>query len=200
MIGAIMAKKALAEAFDALNRHDLSKFMSFWRDDGVFVYPGDIPESGTFPGRAAVEGWFHRFFEQFPELGFDVRDICVRNIFDMRGRNVGAVALGPQAHQPRRARRDEQRRDRRHHRARQGRLREGFHLRSRGQFPAQLGRPVAREIPLAGRVPFRPFPFRLERHARVISDPGSAPGNVVCPVSAASLPAPCARGRRFRIP
>ncbi len=91
MIGAIMAKKALAEAFDALNRHDLSKFMSFWRDDGVFVYPGDIPESGTFPGRAAVESWFHRFFEQFPELGFDVRDICVRNIFDMRGTNVGAV-------------------------------------------------------------------------------------------------------------
>jgi ketosteroid isomerase-like protein len=91
MIGAIMAKKALAAAFDALNRHDLSKFMSTWRDDGVFVYPGDIPESGTFQGREAVEGWFRRFFEQFPEIGFDVHDICVRNIFDLRGSNVGAV-------------------------------------------------------------------------------------------------------------
>lgn len=91
MIGAIMAKKALAAAFDALNRHDLAKFMAVWRDDGVFVYPGDIPESGTFRGRAAVEGWFRRFFEQFPEIGFDVHDICVRNIFDLRGSNVGAV-------------------------------------------------------------------------------------------------------------
>lgn len=91
MIGAIMAQKALAAAFDALNRHDLSKFMAAWRDDGVFVYPGDIPESGTFQGREAVEGWFRRFFEQFPEIRFDVHDICVRNIFDLRGRNVVVV-------------------------------------------------------------------------------------------------------------
>jgi len=91
MIGAIMAKRALDSAFDALNRHDLAKFMAVWRDDGEFIYPGDIPESGTFRGRAAVEGWFRRFFEQFPEIGFDVHDICVRNIFDLRGTNVGAV-------------------------------------------------------------------------------------------------------------
>lgn len=91
MIGAIMAKKALAAAFDALNRHDLEKFMAGWRDDGVFVYPGDIPESGTFRGRETVEAWFRRFFEQFPEIGFDVHDICVRNIFDMRGTNVVPV-------------------------------------------------------------------------------------------------------------
>jgi ketosteroid isomerase-like protein len=94
MIGAIMARKALAGAFDALNRHDLTKFMTAWRDDGTFVYPGDIPESGTFRGREAVEGWFRRFFEQFPEIGFDVRDICVRNIFDLGDnfrRNWGAL-------------------------------------------------------------------------------------------------------------
>jgi ketosteroid isomerase-like protein len=51
MIGALVAKKALAHAFDALNRHDLPKFMSAWRDDGTFVYPGEIPESGTFQGK-----------------------------------------------------------------------------------------------------------------------------------------------------
>lgn len=91
MVGAILARKALAAAFDALNHHDLAKFMSLWHDNGIFVFPGDIPESGTFPGKPAVEGWFRRFFEQFPEIAFDVRDICVRNIFDMRGTNVGAV-------------------------------------------------------------------------------------------------------------
>ena len=91
MIGALVAKKALVEAFDALNRHDLPKFMAAWREDGVFVYPGEIPESGTFRGREAVEGWFRRFFEQFPTIAFDVRDICVRNLVDLVGTNVVAV-------------------------------------------------------------------------------------------------------------
>ena len=91
MIGALVAKKALAKAFDALNHHDLPKFMSAWWDDGVFIYPGDIPESGTFQGKSAVENWFQRFFEQFPGIRFDVQDICVRNIFDLSGTNVVAV-------------------------------------------------------------------------------------------------------------
>lgn len=91
MIGALLARKALSSAFDALNRHDLPKFMSAWRDDGVFVYPGEIPESGTFQGKSAVEDWFRHFFKQFPEIKFDVQDICMRNIFDLSGTNVVAV-------------------------------------------------------------------------------------------------------------
>jgi ketosteroid isomerase-like protein len=91
MIGALVAKNALAQAFDALNHHDLQRFMSAWRDDGEFVYPGEIPESGTFKGKGAVENWFQRFFEQYPEIRFDVQDICVRNIFDLAGNNVVAV-------------------------------------------------------------------------------------------------------------
>jgi ketosteroid isomerase-like protein len=91
MIGALVAKKALASAFEALNRHDLSKFMSAWRDDGVFIYPGEIPESGTFRGKSAVEGWFRNFLDQFPSIRFDVKDICVRNIFDLTGTNTVAV-------------------------------------------------------------------------------------------------------------
>jgi ketosteroid isomerase-like protein len=91
MIGAIVAKKAIANAFDALNRHDLTKFMSAWRDDGVFIYPGEIPASGTFEGKSAVEDWFRNFFDQFPRIQFDVQDICVRNIFAFSGTNVVAV-------------------------------------------------------------------------------------------------------------
>lgn len=52
MIGALLARKALSGAFDALNRHDLPTFMASWRSDGTFHYPGDIPESGTFRARA----------------------------------------------------------------------------------------------------------------------------------------------------
>ena len=91
MIGALVARKALAGAFGALNRHDLQKFMSSWRSDGVFVYPGEIAESGTFQGRTAVEGWFRHFFEQFPGIKFNIQDLCVRNIFDLAGTNVVAV-------------------------------------------------------------------------------------------------------------
>ena len=88
MIGALVARKALTDAFDALNRHDLKKFMSVWRDDGVFVYPGEIRESGKFQGKDAVGGWFRHFFEQFPEIDFEIQDVCVRNIFDLVGNNV----------------------------------------------------------------------------------------------------------------
>ena len=91
MIGAIVAKKALANAFDAMNRHDLPEFMSAWREDGTFIYPGDIPESGAFQGKSAVEGWFRRFFEQYPRIQFDVQSICVANILDLFGNNVAAV-------------------------------------------------------------------------------------------------------------
>lgn len=91
MIGALLARKALSGAFDALNRHDLPTFMASWRSDGTFHYPGDIPESGTFQGKSAVEGWFRRFFDQFPGIRFDIQDLCVRNLFDLTGTNVIAV-------------------------------------------------------------------------------------------------------------
>jgi len=91
MIGALVARKAIANAFEALNRHDLTKFMSAWRDDGAFIYPGEIPASGTFRGKSAVEGWFRNFFDQFPRIQFDVQDICVRNISALTGTNVVAV-------------------------------------------------------------------------------------------------------------
>ncbi len=91
MIGAIIAKRAIADSFEAMNRHDLSKFMSVWREDGVFIYPGEIRESGTFEGKSAVEGWFRNFFEQFPSIQFNIQDICVKNIFALTGTNVVSV-------------------------------------------------------------------------------------------------------------
>ncbi len=91
MIGALVAKKAIAGSFKALDQHDLTKFMSAWGDDGVFIYPGDIGASGTFKGKSAVEGWFQSFFDQFPGIKFDVQDICVRNIFAITGTNLVTV-------------------------------------------------------------------------------------------------------------
>ena len=91
MIGALVARKAIAASFEAMNQHDLAKFMSAWRDDGVFIYPGEIHASGTFRGKSAVEGWFGNFFQQFPRIQFNIQDICVQNIFALTGTNVVTV-------------------------------------------------------------------------------------------------------------
>jgi ketosteroid isomerase-like protein len=91
MIGAIIARNAIGKAFEALNRQDLTSFMSAWRDDGVFIYPGEIPQSGKFEGKTAVEEWFKNFFQQFPKIQFSIYDVCVRNILAITGTNAIAV-------------------------------------------------------------------------------------------------------------
>jgi hypothetical protein len=47
MIGTIIARNAVARSFEAMNKHDLTTFMSPWHDDGVFIYPGEVRASGT---------------------------------------------------------------------------------------------------------------------------------------------------------
>ena len=91
MIGAIIAKKETAKAFEAMNNHDLRRMMSFFRDDAVFIYPGEIWASGTNTGKASIEEWFRKFFDQYPKIQFDIQQICVKNIFAMGGTNVVAV-------------------------------------------------------------------------------------------------------------
>ena len=88
MIGAFIAKKKISSAFDALNRRDFPTFSSAWRDDCVFIYPGDIPVSGRIEGKAAIEKWFQNFLDQYPKLKFTIKNICVENIFDFVGTNV----------------------------------------------------------------------------------------------------------------
>lgn len=88
MIGAMVARRAVSSAFRALSPHDLDGFMSAWRDDGVLMYPGNISASGTFTGKPAVADWCRKFFEQSPEIRFDVQQVCAESIFAMTGINV----------------------------------------------------------------------------------------------------------------
>ena len=88
MIGALIAKNKVSSAFDALNRRDFSAFLSAWRDDCVFIYPGDISVSGKMEGKASIKKWFQNFMEQFPKIKFTLKNICVENIFDFVGTNV----------------------------------------------------------------------------------------------------------------
>jgi ketosteroid isomerase-like protein len=88
MIGALIAKKKIASAFDALNRRDITAFLSAWKDDCTFIYPGDISVSGKMEGKASIEKWFRNFMEQFPKIHFTLKHICVENIFDFVGTNA----------------------------------------------------------------------------------------------------------------
>lgn len=91
MIGVFIAKKKIATAFDALNRRDVSTFISSWRDDCVFIYPGELSVSGKVEGKPLIEKWFINFMEQFPKVKFKLKNICIKNIFDFVGTNVVTV-------------------------------------------------------------------------------------------------------------
>jgi ketosteroid isomerase-like protein len=84
MIAGLIIKKKIKEGFEALNQHDLPKAISSWRDDGTLIYPGEVPGNGTFKGKAAIEGWLRQYFDQFPSIHIDIKDIYVKSIFGLR--------------------------------------------------------------------------------------------------------------------
>ena len=91
MIGALIAKYKINHAYDALNRRDFEAFLSDWRDDCTFVYPGNLPVSGKFEGKDAIAKWFKNFLDQFPQLTFTVKNLCIDNVFDFVGTNTVAA-------------------------------------------------------------------------------------------------------------
>jgi ketosteroid isomerase-like protein len=74
MIGTMIARRSIAATFEAMNRQDLDESISAWREDGVFIYPGEIPESGTFKEKDAVEGWFQNIFEKYWIIRFNAEE------------------------------------------------------------------------------------------------------------------------------
>ncbi len=88
MIGALITKRKVAAAFDALNRHDLDVFLKGWRDDATFIYPGNIPASGAYTGKDAIRAWFQNLLDQYPTIEFTVKRVAVSNPFDLTGNTV----------------------------------------------------------------------------------------------------------------
>ena len=91
MIGTVIAKSKIRSGFNSLNNHDINTFITDWRDDATFIYPGDLSVSGEIKGKKAIEEWFTKFMEQFPQVKFTLKHICFHNIFDMTGTNHVAV-------------------------------------------------------------------------------------------------------------
>ena len=91
MIGAIIAKSKARAGFDSLSGHNLEKFMVDWADDATFICPGNLSISGEIKGKEAIQEWFKKFIEQFPVSSFNLKNICVQNIFALGGTNTLAV-------------------------------------------------------------------------------------------------------------
>jgi len=91
MIGVVIAKRLADSGFDALNGHDLTKFMAAWAEDGTFTYPGNVSMSGETKGKKAIEAWFAKMMEQFPKIDFTVKEVFVSNIFALGATNKIAV-------------------------------------------------------------------------------------------------------------
>jgi ketosteroid isomerase-like protein len=90
-IGAVITKRTIRESFDILNGRDLAKFLTYWADNAVFYYPGELSVSGKIEGKRAITQWYEKFFDQFPTFHYDIKHICIENIFAMGGTNDIAV-------------------------------------------------------------------------------------------------------------
>ena len=91
MIGALIAKSKVTSSYDLLNNRDIKNFLKNWHDDATFIYPGNIPASGEYRGKKAIEEWFQKLLDQFPTFKNTPKNVCVKNIFDFVGTNVVTV-------------------------------------------------------------------------------------------------------------
>ncbi len=91
MIGAIILKTMMGSGTDVMNQRDVSKLVSHWADDGVLIFPGNMPFSGRIEGKAAVKEFFTKYMEQFPELHFTVKHTYIENMFAIGFSNTVAT-------------------------------------------------------------------------------------------------------------
>jgi ketosteroid isomerase-like protein len=70
-----MYEKQAQKTFEAVGRKDLAAVMAGWADDGVLEFPGHSSLSGRYEGRAAIEGFFRRWFERMASIRITVRHV-----------------------------------------------------------------------------------------------------------------------------
>jgi len=88
MIGTIIAKKSVYNAYKKLNSRDLTKFLADWENDATFSYPGNMLVSGEIKGKDAINEWFTRYLDQFSKINIALKHVCMENLFDFSGTNV----------------------------------------------------------------------------------------------------------------
>ncbi len=74
------AKEFAAHWVDAWTSHDLDAIMSHYEDDVVLVSPVAAKilndPSGTVRGKPALRAYFKKGLEVYPDLKFDLKDVC----------------------------------------------------------------------------------------------------------------------------
>ena len=88
MIGALVAKYQVKQAFKHMGEKNLDKFLQGWHEQATFMYPGELSVSGTYQGLDQIRPWFDYMFQHFKEIEFRVKHICVDNLFDLSGNNL----------------------------------------------------------------------------------------------------------------
>lgn len=91
MIGSLIAKRKVRQAFDNFNNRDMQRFFESWDEDAVFIYPGEVSVSGTVTGKTAIQSWFRNLMNCGPSVHFTLQSIAVENILDVVGTNVVCV-------------------------------------------------------------------------------------------------------------
>ena len=91
MIGAMIVKSKVRSSFDVIGQHNLDKFMASWSDNATLIYPNNLSVGGEIKGKEAIKEWYRKDWEQFPVMSYDVKNVCIQNIFALGGTNVATV-------------------------------------------------------------------------------------------------------------
>jgi uncharacterized protein len=91
MLGALLARRAVRGAYDAMNRMDVDALLEGWTDDAVFEYPGRSTLAGRFEGKAAIRHWFVERFARLQRVHYTIVHVSVAEQFALGGTNTVLV-------------------------------------------------------------------------------------------------------------
>lgn len=83
MLGAILAKRAVRQAFGVLNSRNAEKAVAGLADMAVMTYPGNSALSGTYEGREAIRERMVRWFGMKDHVDFQLHHVAVENVASM---------------------------------------------------------------------------------------------------------------------
>lgn len=92
-----MLERLVARSYRAINRRDLAAVMRYWADDAVFEFPGRMPISGRFVGKAAIEAWWQRVFDRMATFHLTPRRVAFSNPLALTWANTMFVELEVEA-------------------------------------------------------------------------------------------------------
>lgn len=91
MIGALLTRMMVRRGCAYLNSREIDKFLKQWREDAVFVYPGETRASGEHCGKNRIREWWLAFYGQFPSSHFATRRIYIKDITAITASNQIAL-------------------------------------------------------------------------------------------------------------